>query len=102
MDEGEPFIDPTYTEETDEPNGVTVTVPVQQADVAKFREEAKRVYEAFNGIKPNIVGENFPIKAQPTEPDSYGIISYQSSYYSGVYALMGNIMYPIDEDLSSN
>lgn len=99
MDDGEPFIDPTYTEETDEPNGVTVTVPVQQADVAKFREEAKRVYEAFNGIKPNIVGENFPIKAQPTEPDSYGIISYQSSYYSGVYALMGNIMYPIDEDL---
>lgn len=102
MDDGEPFIDPTYTEETDEPNGVTVTVPVQQADVAKFREEAKRVYEAFNGIKPNIVGEDFPIKVQPTEPDSYGIISYRSSYYSGVYALMGNIMYPIDHDLYAN
>lgn len=99
MDDGEPFIDPTYTEDTDEPNGVTVTVPVQQSDVAKFREEAKRVYEAFNGIKPNIVGEDFPIKVQPTEPDSYGIISYHSSYYSGVYALMGNIMYPIDHDL---
>lgn len=98
IDNGEPFIDPTYEEETEEPNGVIITVPVQKKDVALWREEAKRVYEPFNGIRPNIVGEDFKISYQPTKLDEYGMINYQSSYYSGVYALMGNIMYPIDAD----
>ncbi|QPI17936.1 rIIB protein [Pectobacterium phage POP12] len=99
MENDEPYIDRIYSESTEEPNGLIITVPVKQGESAEWRKEAKRVYESFGTIKPNFVGEDFKIDYQPTDVDHNGMIVYKSkTYENGVYALMGNIMYPIDRD----
>lgn len=98
-EDGEPFIDPLYVVETDEPNGVQVTVPVNVEDIPEWEREAARVYESFTTIRPRFIGVQLDINWQPTECDDRGIIRYKSDHYSGLYARMGNICYPIDGDM---
>lgn len=102
MDNGEPFVDQIYETETDEPNGVQITVPVKVEDIAEWEREAARVYEPFTGIRPRFIGVQVDVNWQPKEADDRGIIRYKSINYSGVYARMGNICYPIDMDMFEN
>ncbi|UIW11630.1 MAG: hypothetical protein [Enterobacter phage ENC7] len=102
MDNGEPFVDQIYEIETDEPNGVQITVPVKVEDIAEWEKEAARVYEPFTGIRPRFIGVQIDVNWQPKEADDRGIIRYKSANYSGVYARMGNICYPIDLDMFEN
>ena len=101
MDDGEPFCDPLYEIESDEPNGVTITVPVKVEDIKEWENEAARVYESFTDIRPNFVGASIlKINYQPKEAtNDSGVIRHKSAYTSGVYARMGNIIYPLDKDL---
>ncbi|AGJ71410.1 protector from prophage-induced early lysis [Escherichia phage Lw1] len=98
-EDGEPYIDPLYAVETDEPNGVQVTVPVNVEDIPEWEREAARVYEAFTTIRPRFIGVQLDINWQPTEANNRGIIRYKSKHYSGLFARMGNICYPIDLDM---
>lgn len=105
MDEnGEPFINILYEVETDEPDGVQITVPVDPEDVPEWEAEAARVYEAFTGIRPRFIGVQLDINWQPkpNEKKPNDTIWYKSKYYSGLYARMGNICYPIDLEMFEN
>lgn len=100
MDNGEPFIENLYSCETEEPNGVSVIVPVKVSDIPEWINEAKRVYEPFHGIRPNFVGVKLDINYQPAPPtDGKIMIVHNSNYWKGLYARMGNIVYPIDQEL---
>jgi hypothetical protein len=80
-------------EPTTEPNGLEVTVPVENVDMAKFYEEAKFVYRTFK-VRPTIVG------AQITFDDSKSMVSGSCwDLYSGsgtAVAVMGNVCYPLN------
>lgn len=100
MDNGEPFIENLYSCDTKEPNGVAVIVPVKVSDIPEWINEAKRVYEPFHGIRPNFVGVKLDINYQPAPPtDGKIMITHKSKYWQGLYARMGNIVYPIDSEL---
>lgn len=72
MDNGEPFVDQIYETETDEPNGVQITVPVKVEDIAEWEREAARVYEPFTGIRPRFIGVQVDVNWQPKEADDRG------------------------------
>lgn len=100
MEDGFPFLDDLYTQPTDEPNGVKVIVPVNVDDVPEWENEANRVYQSFTKIKPNFTGVTLNIKYQPSEPEKGKLlIKHNTKYYNGMFARMGNIMYPIDKEM---
>lgn len=101
MENGEPFITAISKVESDEPRGVKIIVPVKEEDIGEWEYEARRVYEPFTGMRPNFVGGiDLAINYQPKQTeDRDGIIRYSTKLYSGLYARMGNIMYPVDKSL---
>lgn len=100
MEEGVPQVTKLTESATTEPNGVAVRVAIPNDKLAKFREEATRIYTHFP-VKPD---------CNATLPDLYaglGILSESAGefkVFSGVNhtrsidtgIVMGNIEYPID------
>lgn len=98
--EGEPDCLELYEVETKEPNGMIITVPVMPEDVQTWEDEACRVYESFTTIRPNFIGVQPKINYQPLAPkEGMDYIVHRSKWYKGVFARMGSIIYPIDENL---
>lgn len=102
---GEPQIIPLDTEDTDEPSGVEVQVPVKKYDISEFVTKAKSVFKYFP-IKPIIRGVDDVTAADIVKEVSYvtmknvGDMKYgfrdDNNYSRNVQAIMGNIAYPID------
>lgn len=101
MENGEPYVDKIYELESDEPRGVAVIVPVKVDDISEWENEARRVYECFTGIRPNFVGIDPEVKylPGPAEEGKNPLVKADSSYWKGLFARMGNILYPVDHDL---
>jgi len=100
MEDGEPYVDLLEEIPSDEPVGVQIIVPAKVEDVEEWTKEARFVYESFVSIRPNFIGVNPDINYQPVESDrSDGLIIHRSSIHRGLYARMGNIMYPVDKEL---
>lgn len=94
------------TRSTDEPNGTTIRVPIEQNDVIKFCEQAYDVYSTFDkgtilvdGELPDSIwddgrsvvqGENFIVK--PAENRNY-----YSSAPTELFVVQGNVAYPVTE-----
>ena len=93
------------TTETDEPNGVQVSFPVQSDDVRSFRRAAQRVSYGFD-VKPNVVGldegEEFEGWINPdilTDGPGWKLLRTPLEGYSGKsYAKMGCVLYPINSE----
>jgi hypothetical protein len=92
---------PSYNEmgsaPTDEPNGVTVRVPIDSSRVAKFQEAAKRIFRYFNPI-PVVTGvDNFEI--EPFEfiikKPGWRLPKSDSGYLQSSRAVQGTVSYPI-------
>lgn len=83
--------------ETEEPNGVEVRVPVYQEDIWNFRNEAYRVYQCFS--VPPVITNSDPVAKLELNPEHPVEFTGLTGWYSGYYALMGNVLYriPIDE-----
>lgn len=100
LDNGEPNIQETFCEDAGEtPNGVEIIVPAKESDLNKFQDEAKYLFRAFVDIKPtvkNLRGEINLFPEDETFSGSYGYESY------GFYAIMGNIVYPIQDEVAKN
>lgn len=93
--DGEPTITKVAEQETTEPNGIEITVPVNPQDVNKWRQEAKFVYSSFGEIRPNVKG--IDIEYIPSDKD---IVTVKNSVHgSGVFAIMGNIVYPLPTEV---
>lgn len=101
MENGEPYVDKIYEVESDEPRGVAVIVPVKVDDISEWENEARRVYECFTGIRPNFVGVDPEVKylPGPAEEGKNPLVKADSLYWKGLFARMGNILYPVDHDL---
>lgn len=94
---GAPAIALLSSSETNEPNGVEVSMPVNSGDFYTFAEKAKDVFKYFQQA-PKIVGANIEI-VKPTynmEGVGWKLNSGQRSYYAQAGALMGNVRYPIE------
>ena len=92
--DGEPTITKVAEAETDEPNGIEITVPVNPNDIGRWKEEARYVYTSFGEIRPKF---NMPIDFLPYDKTEFEV--KQSVHGAGVFAIMGNIVYPLPPDM---
>lgn len=100
MENGEPFVDLLEEIPSNEHVGVQIIVPAKADEVEEWVREARRVYTSFTSIRPNFIGIDPCVKYQPVTSDREdGVIIHKSNTHRGVYARMGNIMYPIDDEL---
>ncbi|HAI17790.1 MAG TPA: hypothetical protein DCM10_07100 [Xanthomarina gelatinilytica] len=92
--------------DSDEPQGIKITVPVKADDTESFRDKAFSLFERFI-VTPNIKGvskeeleSQFDPKKIIVEADdkSWQILSSSSGYGNDSFAIMGNIAYPIDRN----
>jgi len=106
------FLDPSKVgriakmeqEDSDEPHGIKITVPVKADDTEAFREKAFGLFERFmvtpeiKGVSKTELESQFDPKKVIVEADdkSWQILSSNSNYGNDSFAIMGNIAYPID------
>ena len=92
--------------DSDEPQGIKITVPVKADDTESFRDKAFSLFERFI-VTPNIKGvskeeleSQFDPKKIIVEADdkSWQILSSSRGYGNDSFAIMGNIAYPIDRN----
>jgi len=89
--------------DTDEPNGVKVSIPVGRHDVELFKSAANRVYPFFKNIpkiKKHVLSELITLE----DNESFTIVSNKCSVpvTHSSFAQMGNVLYPINQDLLSD
>jgi hypothetical protein len=95
---GVPNVAELYSGTTDEENGLLISVSVNDNDLVRFRNEASYVYKTFK-TKPRFVGAGTSVDlGNVVDHGSYRIAS-DSTYTNGVYAVMGNIAYPLANEL---
>lgn len=104
-DAGFPSVIRMETRDTEEPNGLKITVPVQEKDFRNFKSEAIEVFQWFKTV-PNEVNDE--IEFTQAEMKSYYDIDnifvrtdatrYHSYSYT-LLAVMGNIAYPVDLEM---
>lgn len=91
---------------TDEPDGVEVKVPINIADVRKFTEAAKKCLKYFRAPAVSVINDKSMSLSYDVILDTadYLITPYEQHEYikSGnrVVAMMGNLIYPIDENVN--
>lgn len=96
---GLPAISLMGEEETDEPNGITVSLSVKREDISKFSDAAKKVFMYFDPM-PNVVGagEFRPFAVKHTIKGN-GWKIRETDYYAymrNAYVVQGFVPYPID------
>lgn len=101
---GEPRLDIVHTVNTDQCNGVKITVPVQPGDFNQFKYEFE-FYSSFFPVTPTV---NFEDVTQLFDPKEFvnsdkdfivlerGRYGYAALGSEFIYALMGPVAYPID------
>ena len=92
-EDGSPVFSLMDTFETSEPNGIKVSISVQDSDVSRFVREAHKVYEFFT-VRPKFIGESISYSS----PDK--VIEGNNWYFddneSDNLIIMGQIAYPLD------
>lgn len=96
---GVPNVSVLYEDETDEPNGLKIAVSVRNEDMLRFSQEAKFVYATFT-TKPILhsrktILEDMQIKDIHSEDGYYYGNAAHLGCQNGIYAVMGQIMYPL-------
>lgn len=82
--------------ETDEPSGLRVSFPVQEADIREFREKVKKVFCWF-AVKPIVHGLDEPIKDPEFRMEgSFFKLGPVDSMWNAPAVVMGNVRYPIN------
>lgn len=92
-EDGSPVFSLMHETDTDESNGIKVSIQVNSYDVNRFHMEAKKVYEFFN-VKPNFIGEK--ISFNKVEKVLSGDGWYFDDNADSNLIIMGQIAYPID------
>ena len=105
-EEDEPVFALLNTKITHEPNGLKVSFPVASNaynnDFDEFVDEAEDLYKFFK-VQPKITGQSIEIKPDEyiIEGDGWAVRKRNGGAY-GVYAIMGQVAYPIDVDQFNN
>jgi len=82
-------------DETDEPNGIKVSLSVESYDIWDFQSEAVEVYKFFN-VRPNFVGASVDFDDGTISLSGENWEFEKGSYEN--FLIMGQISYPIDDD----
>lgn len=97
--DGAPNINLMSTMDSDEPNGLKVTVAVKDNDINVFKDKLKATH-AFTEMKPNVLGQDFEWDSITIEYGSkdLGWVMYKSEYrYNTIaYAIQGGVAYPLN------
>ncbi|BBC78049.1 RIIA lysis inhibitor [Escherichia phage EcS1] len=99
LDGGEPVLKPTFVEEMKEGDetGIEITVPVKMNDLSAWLKEIRYVLRPFAG-KVELTGTKTEIEFFPEFEDTYSMsYNYTGFENKGIYALYGNIVYPLNE-----
>ena len=83
------------TENTNEINGVTVQIPVEEKDFYTFANEVKNACRFFK-VKPEISGGSIDWITDKITFSGEGWESYESLEHGKGYVVMGNVAYPIE------
>lgn len=95
-EDGNPSVALMTTEQTDECNGVEVSMPVKRDDFYSFQSSARKALRYFD-LKPNITGvHNFQFDEPEYILEGQGW-KIRKNNDGNVLALMGNVAYPVDE-----
>ena len=98
-EQGVPSIVQLTSEDTDEPNGLEISFPVEDSrDMYQFKHEVADTYKWFT-TKPEITGDVVEIpEVEYSEENIIDGASLKSgrSYGGDSYAIMGNVAYPIN------
>lgn len=94
-DAGSPTVSLMSEEDTDEPNGVLVSIPVKDQDFYSFQQEARNVFKYFR-VVPEFDNSNMIVDNSIVEQldEANGLIIHTNRYNSGtILAVMGNVAY---------
>lgn len=93
---GAPSIALMLEAETDEPNGVSIKINIQQHNISDFVNAAHRVYRFFK-VRPNIVGANMEWHDTPVaETDAYQLFEgRESGLRHSINVVMGQVCYAV-------
>ena len=80
------------TEETTEPNGLSVQIPVKAEDFYKFQHAVEKALRFF-AVKPTVSGGSVKWTDDKWTFEGTGWKSYTSFNYSECYAVMGGVAY---------
>ena len=94
-EDGSPVFSLMHETETDEPNGIKVSIQVNSNDINRFNVEAAKVYEFFK-VKPNFVGEKVIFKKIDKVLAGDGWYFDDNDHSASNLIIMGQIAYPID------
>lgn len=93
------------TEETSEPTGLEITIPVKNSDIFDFKFKSLNFFKYWN-VYPNISGiseEELNTYKNTTEPmlngSGWELYAPQSNSPASAFVVMGNISYPMSWDL---
>ena len=94
-EDGSPVFSMMDETDTDEANGIKVSINVKDYDIMRFQHEAQKVYEYFH-VKPNFIGEKLNFRAIDK------VLSGDNWYFddnaNSNLIIMGQIAYPIDSN----
>jgi hypothetical protein len=94
-EDGEPQIALLSEVATDEPNGLNISVDVENNSIDSFREEAEYVYSFFNKL-PNINIPSVVEKLNNKKKYTIDTPEFKANFISGYqHAVMGNVAYTI-------
>lgn len=87
-----------YSKESNEPSGLCVEIPVEEADIFEFKDCTYQVLAVFpeNLIQKDILETIDSFTSITPLEGSSGMILDCGIINSDLYALMGNVLYPID------
>lgn len=102
--EGVPMVDKKFSKGTEDGNGVTIRIPVNSSRIGIWADKIWQVMGCYE-VTPthNLFTEysqyetkleNFKSRIKKVRGAEHGV--YEDTSYSGVFVLMGNVLYPID------
>lgn len=99
LSNGVPSVAILHSCETDEENGLHISVSVNTDDITRFAMEAEYVYKTFS-IKPILSGKKIDDTLNNVTVYPYYVQVEDKTYANGVYAIMGNIAYRIGSQIN--
>lgn len=99
IDKGWPVMIPLGITDTDEPNGLEISVPVKRKDIAEFEQKAVDVYRWFDTKPETNIKLHYPEPEKIIDGDNWYISKgYHRDRYQNVpLVIMGNVAYVIDK-----
>lgn len=83
--------------DTDEPNGVKITISVKNNDFENWRSKAEEIYEYF-AVVPKVIGNKINVKVPNYIMEGENWKLRKSEFRgSGMKVVMGNVAYPISD-----